>query len=80
MLARLKARSRSRSRKTMRAAHRLLRRPYLSSTGKTANDLTGQDLAGYVFALHHIRIVPHHAEMYLDAARVTRGPAIHHSA
>ncbi|WP_461712144.1 hypothetical protein [Streptomyces sp. DSM 41013] len=71
----LAIRSTYRRRRFIRAAHRLLRNGHLWPSGKTANDITGQDLAGYVADRYGTRISAIDAQGYLDEARAQHHPA-----
>jgi hypothetical protein len=58
-----------RRRRFTRAAHRLLRNDRLWPPGKIANDITAQDLVGYVFGRYGTRISLADAQDHLDQAR-----------
>jgi hypothetical protein len=58
-----------RRRRFTRAAHRLLRNSRLWPPGKIANDITAQDLVGYVFGHYGTRISLADAQDHLDQAR-----------
>jgi hypothetical protein len=58
-----------RRRRFTRAAHRLLHNAHLWPPGKIANDITAQDLIGYVYGRYGTRISPAEAQQHLARAR-----------
>lgn len=66
-----------RRRRFTRAAHRLLRDSRLWPPGKIANDISAQDLVGYVFGRYGTRIPLADAWDYLNEARYQRSSSTH---
>ncbi|MFF9787216.1 hypothetical protein [Streptomyces nigrescens] len=58
-----------RHRRSTRAAHRLLRNGHLWPPGKIANDITAQDLVGYMLGRYGTQISLADAQDHLDRAR-----------